>query len=344
MTNEPTAAELLARLNALPPITETQIADMLDKQRRRTQAQKIAAESYPDPADRRRYAAKLAFMLHDEPDAWNDIGQHFTNWECDLLRSLRARYGALLTVSRYQGSEHVYINVRLYHEDTIAHSDWDHMIAELDPTTGQDAMIIHGWRSFQLTGLGCYGRPLVLSLLYTRYAAIEELVVKHLPDVAQWNGAYAIPVFPAVRGGDFNKCPTFGEARHYPDPAMLLGDGIVIGLGSNRYRVWFDYANIMDDDGYMHADARLNGERRLQLELTDAPETAFTTERAIGPAYLTMRGYGVSQQTDTATRFNGKLPMCLLHFQNGGDCTWNLMVTLDDNGDIRVAWLEVSST
>lgn len=263
--------------------------------------------------------------------------------EIRLLTLLRERYGEALRVSVHRGSEANYRMVWCFHPDFLMPESpitarmLDRFV--VGPADADEFYALHERCCKLLAIASWYGLEQVLLLM--GHPHLDEMVATAFVDPVTVGTVRHVPVLQAVRGGDFRRCPAFGAPREIGSPDALLNEGVVVDLGrGHRYRIWLDWRQLTgDDSGWPERHA--HGEHLLRLERTT---DRMTPQSKTGVPYrwLRVRGRGRSQQEDTARPFRGQAPTCLMTFEAGGDCTWCVMVNLDEQGEIAVAWLEAS--
>ncbi len=154
--------------------------------------------------------------------------------------------------------------------------------------------------------------------------------VRHIP---VWEGR----VSDSVRYDDF---PSFGDQCEIPDVDALLNEGVVANLLGKNYRIWFDHTKIEIEDG--QTEPLPNGDRILRVQRTNDPVTVVPVPRW---SRNSMLGHGRSQQMRGMFPYMDRPLYCLMVLNLGSyDATHCIMVQLDDDGEIELAWIEVSST
>jgi hypothetical protein len=154
--------------------------------------------------------------------------------------------------------------------------------------------------------------------------------VRHIP---VWEGR----VSDTVRYKDL---PSFGEQCEIADVDALLNEGAVANLLGKNYRIWFDHTKIEIEDG--RTEPLPNGERILRVQRTNDPVTVVPVPRW---SRNSMLGHGRSQQRRGMFPYMDRPLYCLMVLNlDSYDATHCIMVQLDDDGEIELAWIEVSST
>lgn len=154
-------------------------------------------------------------------------------------------------------------------------------------------------------------------------------------------GVRSVPVWTTTTvdegGARYEDCPTFGPKFGF-DAELLVTEGVVVDLeGIGRHKVWFDYTQYTNEDGWM--ERRPSGERVLRVQRTDEPLTEPKERTG-----CRMRGTGSSQQSGGIVPFKGQAPHCLMVIHvNGADFTITVMVDVE-GGEIIRAWVEGSCT
>ena len=154
-------------------------------------------------------------------------------------------------------------------------------------------------------------------------------------------GVRSVPVWTTTTvdegGAKYEGCPTFGPKSGF-DAELLITEGVVVELeGIGRHKVWFDYTQYTNEDGWM--ERRPSGERVLRVQRTDEPLTEPKERTG-----CRMRGKGSSQQSGGLIPFKGQAPHCLMVLHvNDADFTITVMVDVE-GGEIVRAWVEGSCT
>ena len=160
--------------------------------------------------------------------------------------------------------------------------------------------------------------------------------VRHIPT---WTGR----TLDWGEGTPYEEIPTLGEPAGIPDPDLLLTDGVVVGIGGVRYRVWFDFNDFVSENGW--GDRPFSGEHVLRMQRTDDPVTTVPLDPENPHRIDVMLGHGYSQQGFSMAPFCGQEPRCLIVFEvDRCDYTFCVMVTLDSEGEVEFAWVEGSCT
>lgn len=308
------------------------------------------AENPDAPVDKRQYAVRLCRAVCTDKNilgphgAVLDDGQRYTvegafdAMDVRIIRALHERYGDAV-IATVRGSTMGYPTLHVFHTDVLGNDIPEEVFEGLNGGFLDD-IHIGGWHPFRIVGIGSFGMGIAHRLLRAEHPDLEALVWEALTPVQREGGIQTIPVLPALRGRAFEDCPTFGEAIHYADPDLLLGEGVVVDLDIvGRVRIWLNWDRIAED-GWQKGRAQ---DLSLRVQRTTDPVTPTGGPSKSDFHYLTVRGVGRTRQVPNALPILGRRPYCLMHFQAGTDFTWNFMVTLDE-GEIRVGWLEATCT
>lgn len=274
---------------------------------------------------------------------------YFTPLEASVLNALQAAYGDALVVETVETNlRTTAVTTEIYRHYTahVLHKDfypkgkwvrkltWDSL---LYPGSRLEEFCIHGGgiednliRSIRSFGVN---NPEIDAIL-------EPIL--GVPEVAT-DGVQSVPTWaatPLYEGRGYTKFPTFGRMVSF-DEADLLTDGVVVDLKNlGRYRVWFDYMQYVNDDGWMEKEP--SGERALRIQRTEDPVTTRSKLKPYENCY--MRGKGSSQQASGIVPFKGQHPYCLMSFHVfDADYTITVMVDVDGSEIVR-AWVEGSCT
>ena len=274
---------------------------------------------------------------------------YFTPLEASVLNALQAAYGDALVVETVESNLRTtaatteiyrHYTAHVLHKDFYPKGKWVRKLtwdSPLYPGSRLEEFCIHG---------GGIDDNLIRSIrnFGVKNPEIDAILEPILgsAEVAS-DGVRSIPTWTATRmyeGRGYTKFPTFGRMVSF-DEADLLTDGVVVDLKNlGRYRVWFDYMQYVNDDGWMEKEP--SGERVLRVQRTEDPVTTRSKLKQYESCY--MRGKGSSQQASGVVPFKGQHPYCLMSFRVfDADYTITVMVDVDGSEIVR-AWVEGSNT